>query len=288
MRQITFRLAVALFVLSLGVGFAQAQMQYGIDVSRFQGAINWTAVRSSGISFAFAKATEGIDFVDVRFTQNMAGATAAGVYIGPYHFARPDSYNTDPSDAASEANDFVDAILPYYQGSPYTLRPVIDLERLANVGDLAQEKAFLSQWIRNFATVVRTRLGFDPIIYTSPSYANYVLDSDINQYVRCGLHRGRTIRTARRHRVIQGSGITGRFGSIRALGVFLVSLGTSISTSLRGRSRSWRNSLRVFLSQACSRWRSWHSLVCCLGDADRIDHDKPRIVRGFSVSSCAI
>ena len=182
MRQITFRLAVALFVLSLGVGFAQAQMQYGIDVSRFQGAINWTAVRSSGISFASAKATEGIDFVDVRFTQNMAGATAAGVYIGPYHFARPDSYNTDPSDAASEANDFVDAILPYYQGSPYTLRPVIDLERLANVGDLAQEKAFLSQWIRNFATVVRTRLGFDPIIYTSPSYANYVLDSDINQY----------------------------------------------------------------------------------------------------------
>ena len=112
----------------------------------------------------------------------MAGATAAGVYIGPYHFARPDSFNTDPNDAANEANDFVDAIQPYYQGSPYTLRPVIDLERLGNVGDLDQEKAFLSQWIRNFAAVVHNRLGFDPIIYTSPNYAYYVLDNDINQF----------------------------------------------------------------------------------------------------------
>src|SRR5262245_3801053 len=60
----------------------------GIDVYNGDGAVNWTTVKNSGISFAFAKATEGVDFVDARFTTNMQNAKAAGVYIGPYHFCR--------------------------------------------------------------------------------------------------------------------------------------------------------------------------------------------------------
>jgi len=159
-----------------------AVFQNGIDVSTHQGTINWTSVKNAGVKFAFTKATEGIDFLDNKFTTNMAGAKAAGVLIGPYHFARPDSYNTDPNDAANEANDFVDAIQSYYVGNSLTLRPVLDVETLPGVGTTAQNKAFLSKWIRDFADVVNSRLGFKPIIYANSNYAINYLETNINQF----------------------------------------------------------------------------------------------------------
>jgi lysozyme len=163
---------------------ARAVVQ-GIDVSTYQGAVNWTSVKNAGIQFAFCKATEGINFVDARFTQNMSGASAAGVLIGPYHFARPDSFNTNPLDAANEANDFVDAIEPYYDSAGLFLRPVLDVEALPyadTIANIPANKAFLSEWIRDFSDVVETRLGTTPIIYCNGYYAHTFLETDIAQY----------------------------------------------------------------------------------------------------------
>ncbi len=162
-----------------------AQFIQGIDVSHWQGNINWTAVKNAGVVFAFAKATEGVDFIDVRFSQNMAGASAAGVMIGPYHFARPDSFENNPLDAANEANDFVDAIQVYYQNPGPFLRPVLDIERLPDAHQIppgTTQKSFLSQWIRDFNTVVESRLGFTAIIYANSNYAITYFEADIAQY----------------------------------------------------------------------------------------------------------
>lgn len=60
---------------------------HGIDVSKYQGEIDWDAVRGSGTKFAFIKATEGGDHADERFRANWAGARAAGIARGAYHFA---------------------------------------------------------------------------------------------------------------------------------------------------------------------------------------------------------
>jgi lysozyme len=154
----------------------------GIDVSHFQGTVDWSAAKDSGITFAFTKASEGVGFTDSSFSTNMAAASSAGVLIGPYHLARPDSFNTDPNDAANEANYFVNTIQSYYQGANTTLRPVLDFEKLAGVGSTADEKTFLSNWLRNFAGVVHNRLGFDPIIYVNSNFAKNYLEPDINQY----------------------------------------------------------------------------------------------------------
>src|SRR6187401_1511620 len=150
-------------ILALTVAPTRAAYIDGIDVSHFQGNVDWTAAKESGITFAFTKASEGVNFTDSSFATNMAAASSAGVIIGPYHLARPDSFNTDPNDAANEANYFVNTIQSYYQGTNTTLRPVLDFEKLAGVGNTAAEKTFLSQWLRNFAGVVHNRLGFDPI-----------------------------------------------------------------------------------------------------------------------------
>ena len=59
---------------------------HGIDVSKYQGEIDWNAVRDGGIAFAYLKATEGGDRLDEKFNDNWRAAKAAGVPRGAYHF----------------------------------------------------------------------------------------------------------------------------------------------------------------------------------------------------------
>ena len=159
----------------------------GIDVSHWQGNINWTQVKNSGIEFAFTKATEGVNFVDSKYHANVAGANAAGVLVGMYHFARPDSYNGNPFspysggpflpgsdhylDVVSEANDFIDAISPYYNTGTY-LPPVLDLETEPDFGNTSLEYEFTSHWAQLFSDTVNDALGLRPLVYTSLHRAN--------------------------------------------------------------------------------------------------------------------
>lgn len=59
---------------------------HGIDVSRHNGAIDWPRVADAGVAFAWIKASEGGDVRDPRFTENVTGASAAGLRVGAYHF----------------------------------------------------------------------------------------------------------------------------------------------------------------------------------------------------------
>jgi Lyzozyme M1 (1,4-beta-N-acetylmuramidase) len=58
----------------------------GIDVSKYQGDVDWNAVSASGVKFAWIKATEGGDYLDSKFRQNWDLSRAAGVRRGAYHF----------------------------------------------------------------------------------------------------------------------------------------------------------------------------------------------------------
>jgi lysozyme len=59
---------------------------HGIDVSKYQGQIDWEQVRAAGVAFAFIKATEGGDRLDDHFHRHWRGARAAGIPRGAYHF----------------------------------------------------------------------------------------------------------------------------------------------------------------------------------------------------------
>src|SRR5690349_13081852 len=95
--------ACALLVLHAASNNCNAQYIYGIDVSNYQSTANWTSLKNAGTMFAFAKATEGVDFIDASFTKHMTNASAAGVYVGPYHFGRINSNISNPNDAIDEA-----------------------------------------------------------------------------------------------------------------------------------------------------------------------------------------
>jgi len=58
----------------------------GIDVSHFQGEIDWSTVKAAGIDFAFIKATDGVAEIDPRFVENWQGAGQANIARGAYHF----------------------------------------------------------------------------------------------------------------------------------------------------------------------------------------------------------
>jgi GH25 family lysozyme M1 (1,4-beta-N-acetylmuramidase) len=129
----------------------------GIDVSHHQDVIDWAQVAASGQRFAIAKATEGTNFVDPMYATNKAGAAAAGMVFGAYHFAQPD---LGPDDAIIEADHFVDVA----QLEPGNLIPVLDLERTNGLTE-----AEITQWILTWLGRVTERLGVRPMVYTSPA-----------------------------------------------------------------------------------------------------------------------
>src|SRR5436309_2175749 len=61
----------------------------GIDVSHWQGTINWNSVKNAGVTFAVCKASEGTDYQDPTFFTNWNAMHAAGIIRGAYHMGRP-------------------------------------------------------------------------------------------------------------------------------------------------------------------------------------------------------
>ena len=83
-------LAIALTaLLSVSASDAATARAKGLDVSNWNGTINWDKVANAGYRFAFGKATEGTGYVDKTYTANRNGSEAAGLVFGAYHFARP-------------------------------------------------------------------------------------------------------------------------------------------------------------------------------------------------------
>ena len=110
----------------------------GIDVSHWQGTINWNSVRAAGIEFAWIKATEGTSYKDPQFNRNYPNAHAAGVIRGAYHFARPGA-----SSGAVQANFFA-SNGGAWSADNLTLPGVLDLE--AGCHGLSQPRCAPGSW----------------------------------------------------------------------------------------------------------------------------------------------
>jgi GH25 family lysozyme M1 (1,4-beta-N-acetylmuramidase) len=130
----------------------------GIDISHWQGPINWTKVAAAGKRFAFMKASESTDFVDNTYVTNRAQARAVGLYVGAYHFAQP---STGSGDAVAEADHFIDTAQP----ASGDLIPVLDLERSGSLSQTA-----LTAWVKAFLGRVYERVGVRAAIYVSPNF----------------------------------------------------------------------------------------------------------------------
>ena len=96
----------------------------GIDTSKYQGKVNWQAVKQAGYDFAIIKASEGVGYTDPEFRRNWNESRAAGLLVGAYHFARVSKSPTIEDDARKEAEWFASLL-----GNPAnTLPPMLDIE----------------------------------------------------------------------------------------------------------------------------------------------------------------
>ncbi len=149
----------------------------GVDVSRYQGHIDWPTLAGEGIDFAFIKATEGSSYRDPMFDINLSEARKTDLRVGGYHFFSFESAG------ATQAANFI-AAMPKLESS---LPPVIDLEYYghfaASPPAVEQVRAELDAMI----ALLRDAYGTAPILYvTEDTYARYIAGryADIPIWIR--------------------------------------------------------------------------------------------------------
>ncbi|MFO0548830.1 MAG: GH25 family lysozyme [Polyangiaceae bacterium] len=127
----------------------------GIDVSYWQGNIDWSKVGASGVDFAIVRVSDGAVFKDPKFDANWQGAKSAGLVRGVYQFFRPDQDPTEQADLMLEAL----ASDPIVDGD---LAPVLDIETTGGLSK-AKIRARMQVWLDR----VEAATGRTPIVYTA-------------------------------------------------------------------------------------------------------------------------
>jgi lysozyme len=135
----------------------------GIDVSHYDGTIDWAQVKASGRAFAVAKATEGTTYTDPTFAANWAAMPQHGIVRSAYHFFHS---NDDPT---TQANFFLSVMGPLQPGD---LPPTLDLEVTDN-----QPAATITATAITWLDTVAAATGTKPILYASPSFISGTLGS---------------------------------------------------------------------------------------------------------------
>lgn len=140
---------------------------HGIDVSHYQGRIDWQAVEDQNIHFAFVKATEGGDYRDSIFCHNWEAMKKHGIKRGAYHFFRPNS----PVDL--QIANFIDNVKLERGDMP----PVLDVETYDGA-----TKAQIIAGMRKWLYEIEINYNVKPIIYTNLKFFNKNLAGQFKDY----------------------------------------------------------------------------------------------------------
>jgi lysozyme len=145
---------------------------HGIDVSSYQGKINWKKVKNMEddglrITFAFVKATEGLLHVDPYFQRNWREAPKAGIICGAYHYFRPEKKGK------LQAMFFLQTAKPEKGDLPM----VVDIEELKGVSPAKMRRELLS-----FVDHIESRTNIKPIIYSNKVFYQDYLQGYVDGY----------------------------------------------------------------------------------------------------------
>ncbi|MET7681055.1 lysozyme [Streptomyces sp. NPDC005423] len=146
-------------------GAAAATRTEGVDVSAYQGNVAWSTLWSSGVRWAYTKATEGTYYTNPYFTQQYDGAYGVGMIRGSYHFATPDT-----TSGTAQANYFVDHGGGWSKDGR-TLPGVLDIEwNPYGASCYGKSASAMVAWISDFVAAYHSRTGRYAVIYTSTSW----------------------------------------------------------------------------------------------------------------------
>lgn len=145
----------------------------GVDVSSYQGEIDWNVIQRQGIKFAFIKATEGSGMTDDYIRMNLENIADTDIYHSAYHFFSFDSAGE------TQADNYIAAV----GKDEINLPPVIDIEfygdKFKNQPSRNEVYSILSPLVERLEKYYETK----PIIYiTSPLYFKYIVNSPFSDY----------------------------------------------------------------------------------------------------------
>lgn len=144
----------------------------GVDVSAYQGEIDWPVLAAEDLDFAFVKATEGSEHVDERFAANWEGARSTDLLVGAYHFL---SFESPGADQAAHLID----VVPAESG---TLPPVVDVEYYGEFADDPPSVAELRGILDPMLDALEAHYGVPPVIYTTQQLRGAYLGDDYDRY----------------------------------------------------------------------------------------------------------
>lgn len=144
----------------------------GVDVSHYQGTVDWEKLASQDIDFAMIKATEGSGHVDECFVQNWQAASETNLYLGAYHFFSFDS------EGHRQAASFIGTV-----GSlDGKLAPVIDVEYYGNKSSNPPEREEVVQNLKALLGTLEQHYKVKPIIYTTYTVYNEYIKGEFDDY----------------------------------------------------------------------------------------------------------
>ncbi|WP_369765591.1 glycoside hydrolase family 25 protein [Flavobacterium sp. WC2429] len=145
----------------------------GLDVSEYQGDINWEKMDSLEnkypIHFVFIRATVGSDRLDKGFEENWLGAKKNKFIRGAYHYYRPNENSLEQADLFIKTVSLKKGDLP----------PVLDIEKLPKNQSLSRLKIGLKRWLKR----VEQHYKVKPIIYTGEKYYEDFLKEEFGDYL---------------------------------------------------------------------------------------------------------
>jgi GH25 family lysozyme M1 (1,4-beta-N-acetylmuramidase) len=148
---------------------APGETVFGIDVSYYQGTIDWPAVAAAGVQFAIIRVSHSLQFFDPEFEANLAGSRAAGIRTGVYQFFEPDE------DPVAQADLLIEALGPLQPGD---LPPMIDVESTGG-----QSASVINDTIHAWIDRVEGEYGVKPVIYSGFYFWNDNVNStDFGEY----------------------------------------------------------------------------------------------------------
>lgn len=140
----------------------------GIDVSVYQGTIDWNAAARGGVRFAYMRLANNMT-LDTTFVRNWTNSRTAGVLRGAYQYFNPHG------DAVAQANFVADTLMRNGFGVG-DLPPMIDVEYPNSATNPLPTRAAYATKVRQWLDTIRTRLGVDGVIYTG----GYYWDANLN------------------------------------------------------------------------------------------------------------
>lgn len=151
--------------------FAAGYSVRGVDVSSYQGDVDWDVLSAQDIDFAYIKSTEGSSSVDSRFLRNWEGALQTELLVGAYHFVSFDS------GGESQAAHVIDTV-----PDGATLPIALDLEYYGEYFEHPPPREQVDEILVPLLEKLEEHYGAPPVIYATPEAYDRYLSGRYGQY----------------------------------------------------------------------------------------------------------